>query len=145
MDAEGGRAGQLHLASASRWRSTRCGITRCHPLRALAGRLGDAARAQRYGLLAAQTQTSFRARFWCAEGGYLYDVVDTPGARRDDPALRPNQIFAVSLSSGLLDAAQARAVVEVCQRELLTPVGLRSLARNDPHYMRDLRWRTTGA
>lgn len=102
---------------------------------ALAGRLGDAALAQRYGQLAAQTQTSFRARFWYAAGGYLYDVVDTPDTERDDSALRPNQILAVSLTSGLLDATQARAVVEICQRELLTPVGLRSLARSDPRYV----------
>lgn len=102
---------------------------------ALATRLDDAALAQRYARLAAQVQTSFRRRFWYAPGGYLYDVIDTPDAGHDDPTLRPNQIFAVSLTTGLLDAAQARAVVEICQRELLTPMGLRSLARSDPCYI----------
>lgn len=102
---------------------------------ALASRLGDTQAAQRYAGLAAQLQTAFRARFWFAAGGYLYDVIDTPDYQRDDPTLRPNQIFAVSLASGLLDAAEARAVVDVCQRELLTPMGLRSLACSDPRYV----------
>jgi glycogen debranching enzyme len=51
-----------------------------------------------------------------------------------DASLRPNQIFAVSLGADLLDSARARAVVDVCARELLTPVGLRSLAPRDPRY-----------
>ena len=102
---------------------------------ALAGRLGETGPARRYAQLAAQLQASFRARFWFSAGGYLYDVIDTPDTERDDPALRPNQIFAVSLTSGLLDDAQARAVVDVCQRELLVPMGLRSLARRDPRYV----------
>ena len=38
---------------------------------------------------------SFNARFWYADGGYLYDVVD--GESGDDPACRPNQLFAISL------------------------------------------------
>jgi predicted glycogen debranching enzyme len=101
----------------------------------LADRLGETMLAQRYGQLARQVQASFRARFWFAAGGYLYDVIDTPDATRDDPTLRPNQIFAVSLSSALLDAMQARAVVDVCQRELLTPMGMRSLARSDPRHV----------
>jgi glycogen debranching enzyme len=40
----------------------------------------------------------------------------------------------VSLGTRLLDAVRARAVVDVCARELLTPVGLRSLAASDPRY-----------
>ena len=81
-----------------------------------------------------------RSRFWYPDGGYLYDVIDGPDGTVDiegrvvDPSLRPNQIFAVSLGTDLLDAARARAVVDVCARELLTPVGLRSLAPSDPRY-----------
>ncbi|MEP7242621.1 MAG: amylo-alpha-1,6-glucosidase [Gammaproteobacteria bacterium] len=56
-------------------------------------------------------------------------------AKRTDASLRPNQIFAVSLGTGLLDDARARAVVATCARHLLTPVGLRSLAPNDPRYI----------
>ena len=95
-------------------------------------RLDDAALARRYAGLAARVRESFRQRFWYADGGYLYDVVDGPNG--NDPALRPNQIFAVSLPSELLEPEQAAAVVATCQRELLTPMGLRSLAKGQSGY-----------
>ncbi len=50
------------------------------------------------------------------------------------PAIRPNQIFAVSLPNSPLTRNSSSAVVEVVRRELLTPVGLRTLARSDPGY-----------
>ena len=100
---------------------------------ALGERLGEAALARRYEGLAARVRESFRQRFWSADGGYLYDVVDGPDG--NDASLRPNQIFAVSLPSDLLDAWQAAPVVAVCQRELLTPMGLRSLAATDRRYI----------
>ena len=86
----------------------------------------------RFAQAALRISDSFRTRFW--NGSYLLDVVDTPEGR-DDASLRPNQIFAVSLNAGLLDENQARAIVDVCARELLTPVGLRSLARGDSAYV----------
>jgi predicted glycogen debranching enzyme len=91
--------------------------------------LGESAAAADYERDARRVAASFAEKFWYAEGGYLYDVVDAP-----DTSLRPNQIFAASLGNGLLDAERARAVVDVCARELLTPVGLRSLARGDAAY-----------
>jgi predicted glycogen debranching enzyme len=101
--------------------------------------LNDRRAATGYAAAADQAAASFGARFWYPAGGYLYDVIDGPdgvgdGSRQADPSLRPNQIFAVSLGSELLDTARARAVVDVCARELLTPVGLRSLAPRDSHY-----------
>ena len=63
--------------------------------------------------------------------GCLYDVID--GGQRD-ASLRPNQIFAVSLHHTILPDDKARRVVEVVQRDLLTPYGLRSLAPSDPQY-----------
>jgi predicted glycogen debranching enzyme len=75
---------------------------------------------------------SFNERFWYAEGGYLYDVVD--GEKGDDPACRPNQLFAISLEHPVLERARWEPVVEVCRQRLLTPVGLRSLAPGDPDY-----------
>jgi predicted glycogen debranching enzyme len=101
--------------------------------------LKDRPAAADYHTAAEQVAACFADTFWYPAGGYLYDVVDSPeGAmeqgRRVDTSLRPNQIFAVSLGSDLLDSARARAVVDICARELLTPVGLRSLAPGDPHY-----------
>lgn len=73
------------------------------------------------------------ARFWNAERGYCFDVLDGPDG--NDPALRPNQLFAVSLHAGALDRTQARATVDACARELLTSYGLRTLAPSDPAYV----------
>ena len=92
---------------------------------------------QDYKTLAQHTLTGFQ-RFW--QGAYCYDVLDGPEG--DDGALRPNQIFAVSLplvggeiGSSLLTLDQQRAVVDVCGRELLTSHGLRSLAPSHPQYI----------
>ena len=93
---------------------------------------------------AAHVAASFANAFWFADGGYLYDVVDCPpgihnervNARGQsaDASLRPNQIFAITLAPELLDETQVRAVVATCARELLTPVGLRSLSPSDAQY-----------
>jgi predicted glycogen debranching enzyme len=82
---------------------------------------------------AARVRASFNERFWYADGGHLYDVIDGPDGKHD-AALRPNQVFAISLPHPVLDEARWRPVLEVVERELLTPVGLRSLARAHPDY-----------
>jgi predicted glycogen debranching enzyme len=79
-----------------------------------------------------QVRESFNKRFWAPELGYLYDVVD--GELGDDPACRPNQLFAISLDHPVLDRARWPAVLEQVQQRLLTPVGLRSLAPGHPDY-----------
>jgi predicted glycogen debranching enzyme len=81
--------------------------------------------------LAAKVQENFRRAFWISPFRGLADVIDN-GKR--DAAIRPNQIFAVSLPNSPLTDEQQSAVVEVVRRELLTPVGLRTLARSDPNF-----------
>ena len=92
---------------------------------------------------AERARESFNRRFWHAGGGYLYDVID--GETGDDPACRPNQIFAISLDHPVLDPARWRPVFDVVRDRLLTPVGLRSLAPGHrdykPQYYGDLRAR----
>jgi predicted glycogen debranching enzyme len=90
---------------------------------------GDEA-AQPLARHATRCRTSFNERFWYAQGGYLYDVVD--GAQGDDPACRPNQLLAISLRHPVLDQARWAPVLAVVSERLLTPVGLRSL---DPHHV----------
>lgn len=89
--------------------------------------------ASRYDAQAEKTQKSFNDRFWYAEGGYLYDVVDTE-AGGNDAACRPNQILAISLDYPVLAPEHWQAVVRVVRERLLTPVGLRSLAPGSPNY-----------
>jgi predicted glycogen debranching enzyme len=76
---------------------------------------------------------SFNERFWYAEGGYLYDVVDGEGGR-DDHACRPNQLFAISLKYPVLDPKHWNSVVEIVRERLWTPYGLRSLDPDHPDY-----------
>jgi predicted glycogen debranching enzyme len=81
--------------------------------------------------LAARTRKGFD-RFWNAAAGYCYDVIDGPTG--NDDALRPNQIFAVSLAESPLSPERQRQVVDACARHLLTSFGLRSLAPGHPQY-----------
>jgi glycogen debranching enzyme len=80
-----------------------------------------------FGAHARGVRDSFRARFWNTKRDCLRDLLD-------DEKVRPNQIFAVSLAYDLLDKQQQQAVVKMVHRELLTPVGLRTLERSDPDY-----------
>ncbi len=98
----------------------------------LGHRLKRRAGRQRCRQLAEQVAESFPRRFWYTPGGYLYDVVDGPSG--DDPSLRPNQIFALSLPFPLVGGEQAQSVLRVVGEELLTPYGLRSLSPHDPAY-----------
>ena len=84
-----------------------------------------------YESLAEQVRAGF-ARFWNEEAGYCYDVLDGPDG--NDAALRPNQLFAVSLPHSPLPGEQQKAVVDACARHLLTSHGLRSLAPDHPDY-----------
>jgi predicted glycogen debranching enzyme len=93
--------------------------------------LGRPTEAAQFSKEAASVRKAFEEKFWNAELGCLYDVV-MPTAK--DPSIRPNQLFAVSLPWPLLDSERARAMVEVVQKNLLTRVGLRTLAPSDPAY-----------
>ena len=86
---------------------------------------------KQFGEMAARAHESFNRLFWNEAAGCLYDVVN--GDVRD-ASIRPNQIFAVSLSHTMLSGERAKRVIEVVERDLLTPYGLRSLAPSDPQY-----------
>jgi len=81
---------------------------------------------------AAQCRDSFQKRFWFAKGGYLYDVVD--GENGDDASLRPNQVLAISLDFPVLAEDKWAQVMEKIEQELLTPVGLRTLAAGEKDF-----------
>jgi predicted glycogen debranching enzyme len=87
--------------------------------------------ADAYTHMAARVRASF-ARFWNAGAGCCFDVLDGPAG--NEAAIRPNQIFAVSLPESPLPAQQQTAVVETCARLLLTSFGLRSLGPYESAY-----------
>ena len=82
-------------------------------------------------ILADRVRTGFE-RFWSERAGHCYDVLDSPGGH--DEALRPNQVFAVSLHESPLSPERQKKVVDACARYLLTSFGLRSLAPGHPDY-----------
>ena len=92
---------------------------------------GDPMAAEAHDL-AAHARDSFNRRFWYADGGYLYDVVD--GEEPYDPACRPNQLFAIALDHPVLDRERWEPVFKVVRDRLLTPVGLRSLTPSHRDY-----------
>jgi predicted glycogen debranching enzyme len=98
--------------------------------------LAAARRDARFLAPAGSARAALRARFWNAERRMLYDVIDqdhVPG--RVDAACRPNQIFAAGgLPVTLLAPDHARLVVDAVERELWTPLGLRTLERGHPSY-----------
>ncbi|HEX4808516.1 MAG TPA: amylo-alpha-1,6-glucosidase [Bryobacteraceae bacterium] len=101
--------------------------------------------AQGIRMHAEKARVSFNERFWYADGGYLYDVIDGENGAGPDASLRPNQLFAISLDHPILDRERWEPVLQICKETLLTPVGLRSLAPGSadykPRYDGDLRSR----
>ena len=93
---------------------------------------GDTEGARELQSHALRLHESFNRRFWNPATGCLFDVVD--GEQGDDAAIRPNMLLSIGLPRPVLDRTRWPAVLEVAQRELLTPVGLRSLAPGHPDY-----------
>ena len=95
-----------------------------------------------------QTRVSFASKFWNAERGMLFDVVDCDHVLgRNDGSCRPNQVFAVGgLPLSLLDDNErVRSIIDQVEHRLWTPAGLRTLAPGDhgyaPHFAGDVHHR----
>lgn len=93
---------------------------------------GDLAAAKELEAEAQRVARAVEHAFWPAGGDGLADVVGPGG--RPDFAVRPNQIFALSLPYPLVPPERAAAVLAAVERDLLTPYGLRSLAPGHPSY-----------
>ena len=95
-------------------------------------------------------RAAFRRRFWNETANCLFDVVDdNHEAGRVDASIRANQILAVGgLHVSLLEPQVARRVLDIVESQLLTPLGLRTLAPGSAsyhsHYSGDV-WSRDGA
>lgn len=98
----------------------------------LARRFGETDFANRCQNDRSNAMASFRKRFWYEDGSYLYDVIDGPEG--NDASLRPNQLYAISLVDDLVPRDRAQQILHLVKRQLLTPVGLRTLSPYDPRY-----------
>lgn len=97
----------------------------------LAERFGHETLAWRCSDMSAKVRESFNREFWNRNKTCLFDVVSGSGA---DSSVRPNQVIAAALDFPILYPDKAEQVIDVVQRELLTPCGLRTLAPGDTRY-----------
>jgi glycogen debranching enzyme len=97
----------------------------------IADRAGDIDRTVFFREMAGMARRSFNIAFWNPIENCLFDVVSSDGR---DAAIRPNQIFAISLHHAVLTEERWNAVLDVVTLELLTPAGLRTLSPKDPAY-----------
>jgi predicted glycogen debranching enzyme len=92
---------------------------------------GQPERAEDLALLARSIQSAFNRRFWNAERGCCYDVIDEHG---HDTSVRPNQLLAVALPFPVLNVDRFEPVLDRVRQELLTPSGVRTLSPGDRAY-----------
>lgn len=89
-----------------------------------------------YETLAASVASNYENVFWNPETNCLFDLVykGEEGYEVKDPAIRPNQIFAVALPYTILSPEKEKAIVDIVEKDLLTPFGLRTLSSDNPLY-----------
>ena len=86
--------------------------------------------ARKYKELAERCKISFCNRFYNERTKCLYDVLG-------DPKIRPNQLFALSLSHPVLDPSseEAKNTIKTVEEKLLNPYGLKTLAKGEENYV----------
>lgn len=90
----------------------------------------------RWDKVSQKAKASFEEKFWNEEAQSLYDVVDNDHeVGTKDPAIRPNQIFAIGgLPFPILSEKRALQVFKTVEEHLYTPYGLRTISPESPHY-----------
>ncbi len=81
--------------------------------------------------LVPRMQAQFQKLFWSEELGYL---ADSHNGQDADFSLRPNQLWAIALPFAPLTKTQGKRLLKAVDQALVTPVGLRTLAPQDPKY-----------
>jgi predicted glycogen debranching enzyme len=97
----------------------------------LARRFHHPIRGEELTTLANKVKQSFNRRFWNEQTGCCFDALNGKSA---DGAVRPNQILAISLAYPVLNVDRHAAVLTKVRDDLLTPLGIRTLAPSDPAY-----------
>ena len=88
------------------------------------------AEAMKYKDLAEKCQKSFNEKFYNSKKKCLYDVLG-------DSKIRPNQLFALSLTYPVMDpkSDEAKEVLNTVNEKLLNNYGLKTLARDEENYV----------
>ncbi|MCU0378119.1 MAG: amylo-alpha-1,6-glucosidase [Bacteroidales bacterium] len=83
--------------------------------------------------LPVKIKASFIDLFWDEEHGYLADYVNDNETR--NMQVRPNMVIATSLTHTMLDKEQMKKILDLVNRVLVTPRGLRSLSPAEEGYL----------
>ena len=96
----------------------------------LCKKYGKTAKAKKYAELAKMAKNSFEDKFYNGRRKCLYDVLG-------DNKIRPNQLFALSLTNPIIDpnSEMAQNVVKTVEKKLLNLYGLQSLAKGEQGYV----------
>jgi predicted glycogen debranching enzyme len=85
-----------------------------------------------YETLPALIQKSFLELFWDEKLGYLADYINDEEGK--NYFVRPNMVIAVSMPYSMLNKEQMKKVLDIADRELVTPRGLRTLSPGNIFY-----------
>ena len=94
------------------------------------GRLSKKIEAKRYEDMAEKCKTSFEAEFYNPKKKSLFDYLG-------NSQIRPNQLFALSLSYPVIDPNSniARDIIETVEKKLLNSYGIKTLVKTDKSYV----------
>lgn len=93
-------------------------------------KMGDLLKIKKYKELAKKCKTSFEEKFYNPKTKCLYDVLG-------DEKIRPNQLFALSLTYPVIDSNSeiAKNMINIVEKKLLNNYGLKTLAKGEEKYI----------
>lgn len=96
----------------------------------LSKKFGYSQNAKKYKLIAEKCKKSFNDKFYNKRRKCLYDVLG-------DSKIRPNQLFALSLTYPVIeaDSEEAKNIISVVEKKLLNAYGLKTLAKGEENYV----------
>ena len=96
----------------------------------LCKKYGKKTKAKKYAELAQMAKNSFEDKFYNGRRKCLYDVLG-------DSKIRPNQLFALSLTYPIIDPNSeiAQNIIKIVEKKLLNSYGLQSLAKGEQGYV----------
>ena len=96
----------------------------------LCKKYGKKTKAKKYAELAQMDKNSFEDKFYNGRRKCLYDVLG-------DRKIRPNQLFALSLTYPIIDPNSeiAQNIIKIVEKKLLNSYGLQSLAKGEQGYV----------
>lgn len=93
-------------------------------------KIGDLLQIKKYKDLAKRCKKTFEEKFYNPKTKCLYDVLG-------DSKIRPNQLFALSLTYPIIDvnSEMAKNIINVVEKKLLNSYGLKTLAKGEENYV----------